>query len=104
MHDQTGLPGGRRKDDAVLRAHEQFNDAIDLLVLVKGRLRRGEIDGVRDVAPHVALVIKTLLALNEAKGRIDDLAGNGEGAALDLDAARAEVRSRLDRLRAAEDP
>ncbi len=98
-----GLPG----DDAVLRAREQFDDAIELLRATKDKLKRGEIAGVRDMASQIALVIKTLMALGEARGRIDDLArddGRSGGHALDLDAARREIRSRLDRLRARDDP
>ena len=107
MHDEQGPARGRPADDAVLRAREQFDDAIELLALTKQRLRRGEIEGVRDVASQTALVIKTLVALSEAKGRCDGL-GDDEacevGRALDLDAARTEVWRRLDRLRAAGGP
>ena len=107
MHHDEGPRRGRPADDAVLRASEQFEDAIDLLTQTKHRLKRGEIEGVRDVASQVALVIKTLVALGEAKGKIHDLARDEACAgthALDLDAARLEVWSRLDRLRAARHP
>jgi hypothetical protein len=104
MHEDEGSLGGRPADDSVLRAREQFDDAVELLSLTKQRLRRGEIAGVRDMASQVALVIKTLIALGDARGKLDDLdrdeAGGG-GGALDLDAARAEIGRRLDRLRAA---
>ena len=104
MHEHDGSGRGRAGDDVVRQAREQFDDAIELLALTKDRLKRGEVAGVRDIASHTALVIKTLVALNEAKGRIDGL-GDDEacevGRALDLDAARSEVGRRLDRLRAA---
>lgn len=103
MHEDEGSLRGRPADDAVLRAREQFDDAIELLSLTKQQLRRGEIAGVRDMASQIALVIKTLLALGEARGKLDDLNQDqacAGGHALDLDAARAEVGRRLDRLRA----
>lgn len=102
MHDHHGSGRGRSRDDAVLRAREQFDDAIELLAHTKGKLRRGEVEGVRDVAPQIALVIKTLVALNEARGKVDDLCADDGCGVLDLDAARDEVGRRLDRLRAAE--
>ena len=103
MFDTEGPAGGLPADDLVLRAREQFDDAIDLLRMTKNRLKQGDVAGVRDVASQVALVIKTLVVLGEARGKIDELAENQgrPGIPLDLDAARREVESRLDRLRAA---
>ena len=104
MYDRGGPEGGRPGDKAVLRAREQFDDAIELLTQTKARIRRGEIEGMRDVQSQMALVIKTLAALSEAEGKIDDLAGKHDGCGgrgMDLAAARSEVRRRLDRLRAA---
>ena len=107
MHHDEGPRRGRPADDAVLRATEQFDDAIELLTQTKQKLKRGEIEGVRDIPSQIALVIKTLVALGEAKGKIHDLARDetcAGGYTLDLDAARLEVWSRLDRLRAARGP
>ena len=115
MHDDEGPRRGRDEgprrarsvDDAVLRASEQFDDAVELLGLTNRKLKRGEIAGVKDVAPQIALVIRTLVALGEARGKIDDLAKHeacAGGHALDLDAARLEIRGRLDRLRAVHGP
>lgn len=105
MQDDRGPDRGPTADDAVRRAREQFDDAVELLSLTKARLRGGEIDGLRDVAPQVALVIKTLVALGEARVKIDGLTGQDHaGGILDLEAAGAEVRGRLDRLRAAAGP
>ena len=104
MHQTDGPSRGQPVDDAVRRAIEQFDDAVDLLGQTKEKLKRGEIEGLRDIGSQIALVIKTLVVLGEARGKIDDLVKNEAGAragSLDLDAARLEVWSRLDRLRAA---
>ena len=104
MHDDRNPERGAPEDDAVLRAREQFDDAIELLATTKRKLKRGEVDGVRDVASHVALVLKTLIALGEAREKVDGLKpDDGAAAALDLEAARTEIGGRLDRLRAAGD-
>ena len=101
MTQTDGPLGGPPVDEAVHRAREQFDDAVELLRATKDKLKRGEVAGVRDVASQVALVLKTLMALGEARGKIDELAhGRIGGYVLDLDAARREVGSRLDRLRA----
>ena len=105
MTKTDGPLGGLPVDDAVHRAREQFDDAVELLRATKDKLRRGDVAGVRDVASQVALVLKTLVALGEARGKVDDLAeGRVAGYVLDLDAARREVGSRLDRLRAGANP
>jgi hypothetical protein len=103
MHDDLHPQWGGLADDPVRRAREQFDDAIELLALTKTRLKHGDAGAARDVASQVALVLKALIALGEAKGRIDGLVCGAGGGVLDLDAARSEVGSRLDRLRAAGD-
>ena len=104
MYADEGLGKGQPADGGVQRARQQFDDAIELLVETKERIRRGEIGVVRDVQSHMALVIKTLVALSEAEEKIDDLVRRHDGCGghgMDLAAARSEVGSRLDRLRAA---
>lgn len=102
MIDVGGPSVGMPEDDAVLRAKEQFDDVIELLGQTKERLMRGEVAVVRDISSQVTLVMKTLIALSEARGRLDE---NMHGTradgvdVMDLAAAKLEVGRRLDRLR-----
>ncbi|WP_286174195.1 hypothetical protein [Rhodobacter sp. NTK016B] len=69
-------------------------------------IRSGDITASRELASVVASLRKALEAVFSERAKLEKISeqsGRRHGE-LDLDAARAEVRRRMDRLRAANDP
>lgn len=96
--------------DVVSVADWLFGQSAEALMNAVIDIQSGDYDDARDMGALITALRKALEAVLHERARIDRIArasggaGAGDGAAggvLDLGAARAEIRRRMDRLRAA---
>ena len=86
-------------DHLVAQAERQLAAIGEQLDILIETLSQGQTDAARDVAPAVASLRKALEAIFHERARLEKIErSDGQSAALDLDAARAEIDRRMDRL------
>lgn len=97
--------GGEASERIVCEAFEQLTDSTELVGLVMQDIRAGKLGAAKDLADAIRDMRKTFQTAIEERARFDKLRKDNAGIvndyALDFDAARLEIGSRLARLRAA---
>ena len=98
---------GEVTSDCVTAAEQLFEEAIQAVAGITGKIKRKDAEALADLKPAVPNATAATKLLLQEVGRVHELHKKKNGVvydfAIDFDAARAEIRSRLACLRAAGD-
>ncbi|MGY6536677.1 MAG: permease [Pararhodobacter sp.] len=106
MTEREPLKGATRAPDVMAAADWLFAQSAESLMTAIIDIQAGQFGPVGEMGATLAALRKALEAVLNERARIDRINSREGGARdgeLDLGAARAEIRRRMDRLRAAAD-
>ncbi len=100
MQRKKARQGASEPDDLLAEAEAQVLRCGRRLAALIERLEAGELAAAHEVPSAIAALDKALAAVFSERAKRERTTGQGSDTGIDFDAARDEVRRRLDRLRA----